>query len=122
MNSLHIISNSIHWILRITMAYIFLVHGYPKLGKIVANLGYLGYLIGPFEVIGGLLLLIGPFSKEILTRIGGAMLGIIMIGAIYMHLFKWNDTLKDVEWQILIVGVSLFLSLKDSKFLEVNND
>ena len=50
------------------------------------------------------------------------MIAIIMIGAIYMHLFKWNDTLKDVEWQILIVGVSLFLSLKDSKFLKAKNE
>ena len=112
MNSLNIISNNIHWILRITMAYIFLVHGYPKLGKIVANLGYLGYLIGPFEVIGGLLLLIGPFSKELLTRIGGAMLGIIMIGAIYMHIFKWGDSFADVEYQMTLLAISFYFTFK----------
>ena len=33
-----------------------------------------------------------------------------------------NDTLKDVEWQILLLGVSLFIALKDFDFLDTTNE
>ena len=103
---------NIHWLLRFTIAGTFFVHGFPKLGNEVAELGILGYLIGPFEFLGALFILIGPFTKDILTRIGGGMLAIIMIGAIYLHLFKWGDGLGDVEWQMLLLAVSLFFLFK----------
>ena len=37
-----ILNDNLHWLLRIPIAITFLVHGYPKLGVSVANLGYLG--------------------------------------------------------------------------------
>ena len=49
------------------------------------------------------------------------MIAVIMSGAIYMHLFNWNDTLKDVEWQILLLAVSLFIALKDCDIM-LGND
>ena len=106
------ISKNIQWVLRFTIAGTFFTHGYPKLGTEVGELGMLGYLIGPFEFLGALFIFIGPFAKDILTRIGGGMLAIIMIGAIYLHLFKWGDTLADVEWQLLLLAVSLFFMFK----------
>ena len=111
-NNDNIISKNIHWLLRLTIAATFFVHGYPKLGSEVAQLGMIGYLVGPFEFLGALFVLIGPFTKDILTRVGGAMLTVIMVGAIYMHLFKWGDTLGDVEWQLLLLAVSLFFVFK----------
>ena len=105
------VSNNIHWLLRLTIAGTFFVHGYPKLGGNL-DMGLIGYLVGPFEVIGGIFLLIGPFTKDILTRTGGVMLAIIMVGAIYLHLFKWDDGLGDVEWQMLLLAVSLIFVFK----------
>ena len=75
-------------------------------------MGVIGYLIGPFEFLGALFILMGPFTKDLLTRVGGGMLAIIMIGAIYLHLFKWGDGLADVEWQILLLSVSLIFVFK----------
>ena len=89
----------------------FFVHGYPKLGGNL-DMGVIGYLVGPFEFLGALFVLIGPFTKDIITRTGGGMLSIIMIGAIYLHLFKWGDALGDVEWQMLLLAVSLFFVFK----------
>tara|TARA_Y100000590_G_C15570938_1_gene958552 strand:- start:65 stop:406 length:342 start_codon:yes stop_codon:yes gene_type:complete len=107
-----IISEKINWLLRIVLAATFLKHGFPKLGVFVADLKYVGYLIGPFEFIGAVLLLIGPFINDTVTRLGSFMLGVIMIGAIYLHLFKWGDNLGDVEWQILLLSVSIYFFVK----------
>jgi len=106
------ISKYIHWLVRIVIAGIFFYHGYPKLGTSVANLGPIGYLVGPFEVLGGLFILIGPFTKELFTRFGGVLLAIIMIGAIYMHVFKWGDSFFDVEYQMLLLALSLLFTFK----------
>ena len=106
------IYDNIHWLLRIPIALTFILHGYPKLGSSVADLGYIGYLVGPFELFGAILLILGPFINEILTRVGSAMIAIIMVGAIYTHLVKWNDSLFDVEWQVLLLCVSLYFLVK----------
>jgi len=107
-----IINNNAHWFLRLPLILTFILHGYPKLGSSVANLGFIGYLVGPFEFFGALLILVGPFIKKSLTEIGAAMLAIIMVGAIYMHLINWGDGFFDVEWQILLLFVSLYLLVK----------
>ena len=49
-------SNNIEWFLRIPLIGTFLYHGYPKLGVEVANLGFIGYLVGPFEFFGAIFL------------------------------------------------------------------
>ena len=116
-----LVNNNLVWLLRLPLIGTFFYHGYPKLGNEVANLGYIGYLVGPFEFFGALFLLVGPFFNDMVHRIGALMIAIIMAGAIYMHLFKWNDTLKDVEWQILLLAVSLFLAIKDCDMLLEND-
>ena len=110
-----LINKYVIWLLRIPVALTFLVHGYPKLGVSTANLGYVGYLVGPFEFFGAIFLLVGPFSSDIISRIGSSMVAFIMVGAIYMHLFKWNDTIGSVEWQILLLCVSFFLLVKGNE-------
>ena len=57
LNNNNIVSKNIHWVLRIVLAITFFNHGYPKLGKEVASLGIVGYLVGPFELLGGLFVL-----------------------------------------------------------------
>ena len=106
------ISLNIHWFIRITLAITFVLHGYPKLGTSVAQLGYIGYLIGPFEIIGGILLILGPFFNDLITKVGAAMLAIIMVGAIYMHLFKWNEGWSEIEWQVLILSACTLFIVK----------
>ena len=106
------IHDNIHWLLRLPIALTFILHGYPKLGSSVADLGYVGYLVGPFELFGAILLILGPFINEILTKVGSAMISIIMVGAIYMHLIKWNDGWLDIEWQVLLLCVSVYFLVK----------
>ncbi len=112
---MNIIIRNIHWLIRISLASTFIYHGYPKLGVSIANLGYVGYLVGPFELLGAMFLILGGFLHENLTRVGSLLIAIIMIGAIYMHLFKWNDHLSSVEWQFLILANCIFFIIRGNK-------
>ena len=105
MMNMNIIKEHIHWLIRNTLAITFIVHGYPKLGGNL-DMGFIGYLVGPFEVIGGLLLVLGPILKnDNITRIGALLISIIMLGAIFLvHL---HDGWKGMEWQILILSTCL---------------
>ena len=107
---MEIISSNIHWLVRITLTITFIVHGYPKLGENL-GMGFIGYLVGPFEVIGGIFLILGPIiDKENISRIGAALIAIIMLGAIFVvHI---NDGWKGMEWQILILSTCLLFVCK----------
>ena len=112
------INNYIIWFLRIPLAITFLVHGYPKLGGNI-GMGFIGYLVGPFEFFGALFILIGPFYKNIISRAGALMIAVIMFGAIFIvHLpqkLVWNQGDGGVEWQVLLLCVSLFLLVKGNE-------
>ena len=53
-----ILNDNIHWLLRISLAGTFIAHGLPKLGGDI-GMGFNGYLIGPFEFFGAILILSG---------------------------------------------------------------
>ena len=103
------LSKNIHWVLRLPLATTFILHGYPKLGGNL-DMGFIGYLVGPFEVFGALFLLIGSFTNDIVTKAGAGLISIIMIGAICtVHI---NDGWYGVEWQVLILSVCLLFIIK----------
>ena len=118
------LSKYIHWVLRLVLAATFIMHGYPKLGYNL-GMGFIGYLVGPFEVFGAIFLLIGAFSKDIITRLGGLMIAIIMLGAIFTIHFQdgWMmhatadsvPYIRGFEWQALILAVSLMFVFKGNK-------
>ena len=118
------LSKYIHWVLRIVLATTFIMHGYPKLGYDM-GMGFIGYFVGVFEVFGAIFLLAGAFSKDIITRLGGLMIAIIMIGAIFTIHFQdgWMmhataDSIpytRGFEWQALILAVSLMFLFKGNE-------
>ena len=106
-----IISKNIHWLLRISLAGTFIAHGYPKLGGDL-GMGIIGYLVGPFEFFGAIFILVGPFTKSFLTRLGSLMIAVIMLGAIFVvHLpqkIAWKQGNDGIEWQVLLLCVSIY--------------
>ena len=113
-----ILNDNIHWLLRITLAATFIAHGFPKLGSNL-GMGFIGYFVGPFEFFGAILILLGPFVKEFLTRLGALMIAVIMLGAIFViHLpqkLAWKMDGSEgtgVEWQVLLLCVSLYFLVK----------
>ena len=113
-----LINKYIIWLLRIPLAITFLVHGFPKLGGNL-GMGFIGYLVGPFEFFGALFIIVGPLYKDVISRLGSLMIAIIMFGAIFIvHLpqkFVWNQGDGGVEWQVMLLCVSLFLLIKGNE-------
>ena len=111
-------SKHLHWLFRITLAITFIVHGYPKIldcsGLISMGMpSFLAYLIGPFEVIGGGLLIVGYFFSPNLTRLGAALVSVIMLGAIFVvHI---GDGWTGMEWQVLILSVCIMFIVRGNE-------
>ena len=94
-------------ILRVVLAVIFLYHGGAKLfkKKIPASFRVLGML----EVLGGISILIG-----FLTELSSIGLAIIMLGAIYLKIFKWKISFsseKSTGWEFDLVLLTMALAL-----------
>ena len=109
-----LILKNIHWVLRIYLAYVLVPIGYKKLGVMVNEMKIIGYLVGPFELLGPLLIIIGVFidSKFELIRIGSTMIIIIMIGAMYLHLFNWGHGFNDIIPALQLFIISFYFLVR----------
>ena len=101
-----------HWAPRIALASVFLYHGLTKFPA----------LSGMAETAGGALIVLGAFTKDIVTRIGGLLLLPPMLGAIGMvHWGRWAFTPADgypmggMEFQVTLVLVAIFFILRGNK-------
>ncbi|MTI87040.1 MAG: DoxX family protein [Balneolaceae bacterium] len=126
MNQLNKLSGIAHWLPRLSLAAIFLYHGFPKLamsGDVAAMMGmpvFMVIMVGIVEVGGALLLLWGGFGPDWATRFAGLMFTAVMIGAIVMvHAqYGWssinmgNNGGRGMEFQVLIITVSLLYAFK----------
>lgn len=109
-----------HWGLRLSLAATFIVHGLGKfppdgfaqgmgLPLPVAWLVALGEVGAGIALIGGAIL-----SKEIITRLGGLIVIIIMLGAIFLVHLKngFNAMNGGYEFQLLMLVTGLYFLLK----------
>ena len=108
-------------LMRLFLAFIFIKAGMGKL-PIVAGEGltnalplFLVYLVVLFEILGGLFMLVG-IKYELLTRLGALMIGIVMIGAAYMHYAVWGDAFgsKNVMYPISLLFITLVFITDDN--------
>ncbi|MGI9175162.1 MAG: DoxX family protein [Rhodothermales bacterium] len=112
-----------HWLLRLALASVFLYHGitkFPALEGISEMMGMPVFVVGMLaaaEVAAALLILAGGFSKALLTRIGGAIIAVVMLGAIFMvHLQNgWNSVNmgsgnmgQGMEFQFTLLMIGLY--------------
>ena len=113
-------SEMAHWLPRLSLAAIFLYHGFAKFPAAQGMADMMGmplmvvYLLALMEVVGGLFVLWGGFGPDWATRISGAIFAFIMLGAIFMvHLANgWNSMNGGVEFQVLILTVALFFVIR----------
>ncbi|MBF9035326.1 DoxX family membrane protein [Rhodobacterales bacterium HKCCE2091] len=108
-----------HWLLRLPLAAVFLYHGIGKFGGLAAGAEFMGLplavwtLVAIGEVAAGLALIGGGVLTgrvgDILTRLGGIGVAVIMVGAIILvHLGPWSG----MEFQVVLLGAGLFFALR----------
>ena len=110
-----------HWLLRIALASVFIFHGWSK----VMNLGGFSEMLGlPVAVIalvtfaelaGGIGIIAGAFTKDLITRLSGLALVPVLLGAIFMvHWGRWNFVpaedfpMGGMEFQVVLLLMALY--------------
>lgn len=134
MDQLNKLSGIAHWLPRLSLAAIFIYHGFPKVvmtGDVAAMMGMpfiMVLMLGLVEVIGALLLLWGGAGPDWATRLSGLLFTTVMIGAILMvHAqYGWNSINmgdnggRGMEFQVLIIAVSLLYAFKGNALNEAS--
>lgn len=107
-----------NWVLRIGLAAVFIYHGLPKLknpssvASIYGAPSFVGLVHGLVEVLGGLALVLGIYDRQ-----AALVLSVIMLGALYFHLFKWRTPFSKKgigpgwEFELILLGGLLTLLL-----------
>lgn len=118
-----------HWFLRVALAGVFLYHGitkFPNLAGMAEGMGMPVIMVGllaSMETLAGLLILVGGFAKDWMTRLAGLIIAAVMLGAIFLvHLqHGWNSVNmgsgnmgRGMEFQFTLLMLGLY-------FLAVGN-
>jgi len=109
----------VHWGLRLSLAATFIYHGWGKfpIESFSAAMGMpvpMAWAVALAELAGGAALIVGAFGKDILTRLGGLIVIVIMIGAIGMVHAKngFNVMSGGMEFQLLMLVTGLYFAAK----------
>ena len=111
----------VHWLMRLSLAATFIAHGIPKFPPDgLVQMGLLlivGWAVAFGEVGAGIALLVGAFTDERLTRLGGLLVVVIMIGAIALVHFKngWLVQNRGMEFQVLMLAAGMYFLTKGNK-------
>ena len=113
------LSGTADWLIRLGLGISFFLHGFGKLpldeaGWLASNIGYPAALMVAWgEVLAGLGIILGGLLSGIignlLTRISGGAIGVIMIGAILIAHSDWGIFFG--EERTLFASEQLFLLL-----------
>lgn len=98
------------FLIRLALGAIFLVHGWMKFQDIAGTINFfsglglaefLAYLVATMELVGGILMIIGIY-----TRLAGLMIAAVMIGAIYFVKFKVGFV-GGYEFDLILLAAAL---------------
>ncbi|MDQ0252694.1 putative membrane protein YphA (DoxX/SURF4 family) [Evansella vedderi] len=111
------------FLLRVVLGIVFLAHGAAKFQGGIENIvgwfdsiglpGGLAYVVATIELVGGIALILG-----IGTRIVSALIGLIMIGAIFTVQFAVGF-LGGYAYDLVLLIMAIYLVLNGSQMLSV---
>jgi len=117
------------WLLRIGLGVSFFLHGFGKLpldstGWLASNLGYTTALMVAWgELLAGIGILLGGLLPKtignLLTRLSGGAVGVIMVGAIIIAHSNWGIFFGE---KVLFNSEQIFLLLLGAYFAIKGND
>lgn len=112
----------VHWLPRLSLASIFLYHGLTKfptasmMADMMSMPVFMIYMLAMMEILIGVFIILGALGREILTKVAGLLIAVIMLGAILMVHIKngWNGVSMEqgVELQLLILTAGLYFLVK----------
>lgn len=122
------LSTHAHLVLRVALASVFIYHGAQKFAGLegfaqMMNLTYaVALLVALAELVGGILVVAGAFSRAWVTRLGAALFIPVMAGAIALvHWGQWSFVPTDgypmggSEFQVTLLLISLYFVLKGNR-------
>lgn len=122
------VASHAHWLLRLALASVFLYHGITKfpmiqqLAEMMRMPAPMIVMLAMMETLGGLLVLLGGFWKEWMTRLGALMLMPVMLGAIAMvHWPQWSfmatpqKPMGGMEFQVTLLLIQVYLFIKGNE-------
>lgn len=120
LKSLNKFSGYAHWFLRVAIASVFLYHGFAKLPLVFQFQGMMGMppllfaLVAFGEIGAGVLVILGAFLQDWMTRIAGLIVIIVMTGAVVMvHApLGWSFMNNGAEFQVTLILLSFYLLLQ----------
>jgi len=117
MTFLNSLAPHVHWGLRASLAATFIYHGvgkFPIEGPMMGMPVAIVWLLALGEIAAGVFLIVGAFGKDILTRLGGLIVVVVMIGAIGLVHAKngFNVMNGGMEFQILMLVTGLYFAAK----------
>jgi len=131
-DSMNKLSPYAHWTLRIALGSVFIYHGIIKFPNLngLAQMMHMSvimvFMLAVVETVGGLLVLVGGFYKDWMTRVGALLLMFPMLGAIFMvHWGQWNfmasksHPMGGMEFQVTLLLVQLYLLIKGNSVANV---
>lgn len=124
-NALAAVGKYAQWALRIAVASVFVYHGLTKFADLSGMAAMMGVpvalwtLVAIMEATGGILILVGAFTKDIVTRIGGLLIIPPMLGAIAtVHWGQWSfmpsasHPIGGMEFQFVMVMLGVYFALR----------
>jgi putative oxidoreductase len=123
MNAFDRLAPHAHWLLRFSVAAVFLYHGltkFPALGMLSDMMGMPTFMIGllaSMETAAGILILVGGVGPAWATRTAGGIVIVVMLGAIGMVHWQhgWNSVNmgmgnegRGMEFQVTLLTIALF--------------
>lgn len=123
MNALDRFAPNAHWLLRFSLAAVFLYHGltkFPELGMLSEMMGMPSIMIGmlaTMETAAGILILVGGVGPAWATRTAGVIVIMVMLGAIGMVHWPhgWNSVNmgmgnegRGMEFQVTLLMIALY--------------
>lgn len=100
-----------------SLAATFIYHGvtkFPVEGPMMGMPVAMVWVLAIAEIAAGLFLIAGAFGREVLTRLGGLIVIIVMVGAIALVHAKngFNVMNGGMEFQILMLVTGFYLMAK----------
>ena len=110
-----------HWLLRIGLAGVFVFHGIGKamaLGGFAQMMGLpipVAALVTFAELAGGVGIIVGALTNDLITRLTGLAIAPVMLGAIFMvHWGRWDFApaegfpMGGMELQVVVLLTALY--------------